>query len=340
MKITRSRRKRSAERRERRREDRGRHELDQRHDAHGLGAGRLVRVQEEGDPGAVLHGRERDVRELDAAQRRVPEDLSGDAPRRSQPVQQAPHRAQCASARCAHRAAVLAGGRRPGENGRMAILTADELATVRREYRVGVPPARADLPRPGGLRLGAGQHHAARLGRGRAARRSIAEPGSFLVREVLDESVLAGPRPGRRDPRVLQRVPPPGHRGGGARVRHRPSASSAPTTPGSTTSTASSSAPSTPRTSRTSPSRATACAPIRHRDLAGLRVPVLRRRVGDAAAPGAARRPRRPVRAVRLHDAALGAPDHLRGRRQLEVHRRELLASATTARACTRSSTG
>ena len=326
------------QRRERGSEDRGRHELDQRHDAHGLGAGRLVRVQQQGDPGAVLHRRERDVRELDAAQRRVPEDLGGDAPRRSQPIQQAPHRIQCASA----------GAPTGPPSWRVGVVPARMGA-----WRSSLPPSsrpsaattgrRPSCPRgPTTTRrssTGSRTTSCGATGCWSRARRTIAEPGSFLVREVLDESVLLVRG---RDDEIRAFYNVCRHRGTAVEERDcgtgRPLPVPVPRLdlrprgqahPGQ--------AHRGPRGLHLRGLR-----PATHpdRDLAGLRVPVLRRRVGDAAAPGAARRPRRPVRAVRLHDAALGAPGHLRGRRQLEVHRRELLASATTARASTRSSTG
>ena len=259
--MTRSRRKRSAERRHRRRDDRRRQQLGERDDADGRGAGRLVRVQEDRDPRPVLHRRERDVRELDAAQGRVPEDLGGDAPRRSQPIQHAPHRAQCASRdpptgppswRVAAVPARMGAWRSsPPTSSRPSAATTESASLL--PARTYHDPAVFDWERE--------QHPASATGSRSRRAEEIAEPGSFLVREVLDESVLLVRGRDDDDPRVLQRVPPPGHRGGGARLRHRPSASSAPTTPGSTTSTASSSGPSTPRTSRTSPSRATACSP-------------------------------------------------------------------------------
>ena len=64
-------------------------------------------------------------------------------------------------------------------------------------------------------------------------------------------------------------------------------------------------------------------APDPRRDLAGVHLPEPGRgrssRAGDAP-----RRPRRPVRALRLQEPQVGEADRLRGRRQLEVHRREL----------------
>ena len=58
------------------------------------------------------------------------------------------------------------------------------------------------------------------------------------------------------------------------------------------------------------------------RDLAGLRLP--QSRPGRCPADRAARRPRRAVRSLRLHRAALRQADRVRRRGELEVHRREL----------------
>ena len=47
----------------------------------------------------------------------------------------------------------------------------------------------------------------------------IAEPDQLQAGRARRREHHRGPRPRRRDPRLLQRVPPPGHRGRGARVR-------------------------------------------------------------------------------------------------------------------------
>ena len=139
------------------------------------------------------------------------------------------------------------------------ILTAAELASIRREYRgASLLPARMyqdqavlDWEREHILlhRLADG-----RAGRGRRRARQLP------ARRRRGRERHPRPRPGRRDPRVLQRVPPPGHCASRSASAARPSASSARTTPGSTTSTAGSSGPSTPRTSRSSASTRSGCA--------------------------------------------------------------------------------
>ena len=204
----------------------------------------------------------------------------------------------------------------------MAILTADELASVRREYRAASLLPCADLPGSGDPRLGARAHPAARLAR-RRPRGGGPRAGQLPRPRRAGRERAPGPRPGRRGPRVLQRVPPPGHRGRRARVRQgRPLPVPLPRLD---------LRPRRQPRARQAHRRPRRLQPrhLRPRahplpDLAGLPVPVLRRRVGDAGAGDAARRPRRQHGPVRLHEPAVGEADRVRGRRQLEADRREL----------------
>ena len=167
----------------------------------------------------------------------------------------------------------------------------------------------------------------------------IAEPGSFLVREVLDESVArssaagttrsarsttcaatGAPRCEERDCGTGRPLPVPLPR---LDLRPRRQAH--------------------PRQAHRGPRRlhlrGLRPAPIRTETWQGFVFLCFADGVGHAAAPGAARRPRRPVRAVRLHDAALGARRSSTRSAPTGSSSPRTTASATTARACTRSST-
>ena len=201
-------------------------------------------------------------------------------------------------------------------------LTADEIAAVRKPYRAAsllpgrayhdpaihdfertrVVPARLDRRRPRG---------------GRRRR-----PGRTSSPSVDDEPLHRRPRPGRRPARLLQRLPPPRHgrrrgavRQGGPlpvpvpRLDLRPRRHADP-----------GQAHRRPR--RLHASTSSGCGRP-GRDVAGLRLrqprPGRRRRCGEWLGDlGAAPRP------VRLRGAARRPHGDLRGRRQLEVHRREL----------------
>ena len=83
----------------------------------------------------------------------------------------------------------------------------------------GDAAARPRLPRRGGLRLGDARRSSCATGSRWPARRRSRSPASFVLRDVLGESVIIVRGRDGVDPRLLQRVPPPRYRGGGARVR-------------------------------------------------------------------------------------------------------------------------
>ena len=131
------------------------------------------------------------------------------------------------------------------------------------------------------------------------------------------------PRPRRPAARLPQRLPPSRHGGRRGARAARSSASSARTTPGSTTSRASSSGPSTPRTSTTSASRRTAWPRFGSRrgrasssSTSSPDGPSLRDQLGDLV-----------EHLERFDFGRLRSAKRIEydGRRELEVHRRELL---------------
>ena len=214
-----------AERAPERRDDGRGQQLRERHEAHGRRSRRRVRVQQDRHPRPVLDRVEREERELDPPQGRVAEHRG----RRSGACCAAwtTRRSWAASVPqgCTHAPvdaptgpcalACAASGR-----GQCAHGDPDRRRARVRPPRVpsGLPPACADLPGSGGPRLGARAHPAARLARRRPRRRGPRARQLPRARRAGRERA-PGPRPGRRGPRVLQRVPPPGHRGRGARVR-------------------------------------------------------------------------------------------------------------------------
>ena len=134
------------------------------------------------------------------------------------------------------------------------ILTAAELASIRREYRGAIAAAGARLPRRTRSSTGSASDIVRRDWVMVARVEDVARPGSFKLVELDGEHLILVR--GRDDViRAFYNVCR--HRGTAvsrSASAARPSASSARTTPGSTTSTASSSGPSTPRTSTTSAS--------------------------------------------------------------------------------------
>ena len=117
------------------------------------------------------------------------------------------------------------------------ILTADEIASVRREYRgASLLPKRAyhdpaifDWERANVLRRDWVMV---------AREEDVPEPGTYLLVELDDDPLIDRPRPRGRPPRVPQRLPPPRAPPWPRSRAARSSASSARTTPGSTTSMA------------------------------------------------------------------------------------------------------
>ena len=161
-----------------------------------------------------------------------------------------------------------------------------------------------------------------RLGRSSGARRTPRRPGptssrpSTTSRSSSSAAGTASCAPSTTSAAIAAR---PSSRSRAA----RPSASSARTTPGSTTSTARWSGPSTPRTSTTSASTAYGLAPVRLATWQGFvfvnldpDAPAARSTGSATSSPHLAR-----FDFARLRVAARG---DLRGRRELEVHRREL----------------
>ena len=201
------------------------------------------------------------------------------------------------------------------------LLTPDELASVRREYRGASPAAQARLPRPRRSSTGSGPTSCAATGSWSPARRRSPSPAptcsssSTTTRSSSSAAGTACCAPSTTSAATAAR-PWPRSRAA------RSSASSARTTPGSTTSTARSSGPSTPTTSTTSRSRTTAWPTVRLDTWQGFIFLNLDGRGRAAARP--ARRPRRALGPVRLLDPAPGEAHRVRGQGQLEVHRREL----------------
>ena len=203
----------------------------------------------------------------------------------------------------------------PQEEGPLAVtrlparspITADEIAADPRALPEGHPAPGAGVPRRVDLRLGDRARLLPRLDRRRAggggARARQLRPARRLRRERHPR-----PRPGRRDPRLLQRLPPPGDRGGGARVRQgRPLPVPLPRLdlrprraphPGQAH-----------RGPRGLQPRDLGPDADPRRDLAGLRLPLLRRRGHDARPADLHGRLVRPPRRLRArHGHACGGP--------------------------------
>ena len=200
-------------------------------------------------------------------------------------------------------------------------LTQDEIAAVRKPYRAAsLLPGRA-YHDPAIHEFERTRVVPARLGRGRA------RGGRRGARDLLPghgrrRAAHRRPRPRRRPARRSTTSAATAARPSSRSRAARPSASSARTTPGSTTSTGRSSGPSTPRTSTTSASTASAWSPVRLATWQGFVFVSLD--PGRRRARRLAGRSRPASRAVRLRVAARRPRGGLRGRRQLEVHRREL----------------
>ena len=196
----------------------------------------------------------------------------------------------------------------------MAILTADELASVRREYRAAslLPartyqdPAVLDWER---------EHILQRdwLAVGRAE--EVPEPGSFLVRDVLGESVLLVRG---RDDEIRAFYNVCRHRGTAVEERECGKAVRFQCPYHAWIYELDGSLVRAKHTEDLDDFSLDTYGLRAHpvRDLAGLRVPVLRRRVGDRGARDAARRPRRQHGPLRLHLAPVGEADRVRGRRR------------------------
>ena len=218
-----------------------------------------------------------------------------------------------------------------GDNARMAILTADELASVRREYRAAslLPartyqdPAVLDWER---------EHILQRdwLAVGRAE--EVPEPGSFLVRDVLGESVLLVR--GRDDViRAFYNVCR--HRGTAVEERECGKAVRFQCPYHAWIYDLDGSLVRAKHTEDLDDFSLDTYGLRAHpvRDLAGLRVPVLRPESVTRRARDAARRPRRQHGPLRLHVAPVGQADRVRGRRRTGSSSPRTTASATTARA-------
>ena len=155
----------------------------------------------------------------------------------------------------------------------------------------------------------------------------VAEPGTYLLVRVAGESVAVVRDRAGFGQRVPQRLPPPrvdaARRARRRCTAARSCASSARTTPGSTTSTVRCSAPRTPRTSSDFALEDQGLIPVRLETWAGFVFVNL----DPAAEPLLAYLDDLPAAVAQLPDRRPSPreADRVRGRRQLEGHRRELL---------------